>query len=192
VGQVDVLFPQRKAKEGRWITASTQNLTLEERRREKGDSFADPFALAELYHESSKNYPGLLFAQMSSLSFECTDDHPRTTDRWVDVPAIEHLRALDVPLGEALLNRLYWIEGGADLRERVLRCHPQTDLESHEFFDSSQEAAVQFYLVADFRFQADKYGPRAYRLATLEAGHAAFDATLTNVVKQPRCPVCGV
>jgi SagB-type dehydrogenase family enzyme len=57
---------------------------------------------------------------------------------------------------------------------------PGTDPQRNPLFSAEDftEAAAFFFLIADFTCQADKYGPRAYRLTLMEAGHMAQNLLL--------------
>jgi SagB-type dehydrogenase family enzyme len=79
------------------------------------------------------------------------------------------------------LNRLYLIEEG-DFSEQISGMTASTDPNSNPGFirQDYSRAAVFFFLAADFRHQSDKYGLRAYRLALLEAGHAAQNIMLVS------------
>lgn len=77
-------------------------------------------------------------------------------------------------------RRLSFIEGGSHLEEQINALLPSTDPNRNPLFPAGDysHAAVQFFLAADFKNQADKYGLRAYRLTLLEAGHMAQNLLL--------------
>lgn len=90
-------------------------------------------------------------------------------------------------------NRLYRISGELD-PEAFSRLTPSTDPARNPIYPGSDFRKVAFFcfLYADFTNQADKYGLRAYRLALLEAGHAAQNLLLaTTALQLKSIPLAG-
>ncbi|WP_124728419.1 SagB/ThcOx family dehydrogenase [Staphylospora marina] len=78
-------------------------------------------------------------------------------------------------------DRCLWKVPDLSLRpEDIAAWTPGTDPDRNPLYSAEDftEAAAFLLLVADFSCQADKYGPRAYRLALLEAGHMAQNLLL--------------
>lgn len=90
-------------------------------------------------------------------------------------------------------NRLYRISGELD-PDSLSRLTPSTDPDRNPIYPGSdfRKAAFFCFLYADFTNQADKYGLRAYRLALLEAGHAAQNLLLvTTALQLKSVPLAG-
>lgn len=258
----------------RWITASLNTLSPEERIEQRGKQFPHPFSLAELLHENSKYHPDLMSACMPLIQYATPNYADLRTDEYVDLPSLRDLPQLEVPLGEALGgrrtqwdfalpihlqqlimtlqyafgvsayksvqdhdgssfnlrlrtypsggalypiqvmiyaqkveglesglyrfsaydNRLYRIASRNLDQDSLSRLTPSTDPERNPIYAGSDfsQAAFFCFLFADFTNQSDKYGLRAYRLALLEAGHAAQNLLLvTTALRLNSVPLAG-
>lgn len=261
-------------KAERWLTASLNGLTPEERIKLRGKQFPDPFFLAEMLHENSKYHPDLMSSQMPLNQYATPDYADLRTEEFVDLPLLRDLPSLDIPLGQALASRrsqwdfslpihldqlalimqysfgvsaykpvqdhegrtfdlrlrtypsggalypiqvmiyaqqvegldaglyrfsafdsrLYRIAGVDVAPDSFSRLTPSTDPDRNPIYAGSdfRQAAFFCFLFADFTNQADKYGLRAYRLALLEAGHAAQNLLLvTTALKLKSVPLAG-
>jgi len=98
--------PPRKAKEGRWLTASRRSMRPEERHaRKSGNSGDNPFYYAELFHANSKYHPDLMSTVVPMTEYLKPYQFHSDVLPFVQVPKLDELPALSTPLGEALMNR---------------------------------------------------------------------------------------
>lgn len=91
-------------------------------------------------------------------------------------------------------NRLELLGEGEHYLQEVNSLLVSTDPNANPLYGRQDysRAAVFCFLAADFRHQADKYRLRAYRLALLEAGHAAQNLCLvTTALGLTSVPLAG-
>jgi SagB-type dehydrogenase family enzyme len=106
---MEILMRGGRIREGRWLAASQSRIPPEERVRAKRSSAgsearnANPFYLAELYHENSKYHPDLMSALVPHSKYAKPNVYG--SGEWLEVPPFERLPRLEKPLGDTLRKR---------------------------------------------------------------------------------------
>ncbi|MFB0709534.1 SagB family peptide dehydrogenase, partial [Bacillus velezensis] len=86
------------------------------------------------------------------------------------------------------LNELFLIKREKDINVPLNSIGISTDEERNPIIaeDSFEKASAVFMLSANFKYQTDKYGLRAYRLALMESGHIAQNILLVSTFLQKK------
>lgn len=98
-------WPHRKQTAGRWLAASRNASSVEERMEFKRTGQDNPFHLAELYHANSKFDPDLMSTRLPLNKYSVPDIMEDATDTYYDLPRFEELPPLTEALGDVLLRR---------------------------------------------------------------------------------------